>query len=627
MEGLPGLNTYEIGVLVAECREKALDSYVRNVYGVGSKAILIKVWKPSMGSGELWLAAGYSVFYAEQSVEKEPTPSSQVLQLRRKVVGKRINEIRQVGGERLVTVGLDGFEIVVECMPPGNIVLVKDGVVEWLLEKFESSTRILKVGEKYHPPPAKHSHPIAEAWPPLLKDHNPKTSIVVALARDLGLGGKFAEELVARAGLDKRKRVEQLSDEEVNRLNTAWLELMRELEHPHPRLYRRDGEAIPCATEFQTLSGLKVTEVSSFSEAVFLAYLEELRSLRMREVEEKSRRELESLEKEKSYRMHTLENLERRKSELEFFISGVEQASAFWEILWQKPDEALEKIRETTGLDAEMQNGKILLTKNGLKIILSKDTSPVKQLGPVYEELKTVRKAVEKLRQEIAEIEEKMNTVSVEYVPRPAVVVKKTTSKPRPFREFVTSGGFRALLGKDARSNIMLLKRHLRENDLVLHTETPGSPAAVLINGSKASETDVEECAQMVGCHSRAWRENFSNVSVYAVKAEQVSFTPPSGQYLPKGSFMVYGPKNFYVVELRLAAFKEDDDVKVVPYLTAQRMNKPFVEIRPGHVKSSDAAKKILTLLGFDAAGERVEAVAAQIPFGRCSIVDKLINP
>ncbi len=588
---------------------------------------MLKVWKPSIGSGELWLTAGYSVFYIDQSVEKESTPSTHVLQLRRKVVGKRITDIKQVGGERLVTLGLDGFELVVECMPPGNIVLVKDGVVEWLLEKFESSTRILKVGEKYHPPPAKHSHTLGEAWPVLLKDLNPKTGVVVALARDLGLGGKFAEELVARAGLDKNKRVEQLSDEEVNRLNTVWSELMRELEHPRPRLYRRDGEAIPCATEFQTLSSLQVREVGSFSEAVFLAYLEEMQSLRVREVEEKGRKQLESLAREKGYRMHTLENLEKRKNALEFFISGVEQASAFWETIWQKPAEALEKIRQTTGLDAEMRNGKVLLTKDGLKVTLSRDTSPVKQLGPVYEELKTVKKAVEKLRQEIAEIEKKMNTLSGEYEPSPTVVVKRTASKPKPFREFVTSGGFRALLGRDARSNIMLLKRHLGENDLVLHTEIPGSPAAVLINGVKASETDVEECAQMVGCYSRAWRENFSNVSVYAVKAEQVSFTPPSGQYLPKGSFMVYGSKKFYVVELRLAAIKGEDDVRVVPHLTAKRMGMPFVEIRPGQVKSSDAAKKIITLLGLDTSAEKLEAVAAQIPFGRCSLVDKLINP
>ncbi|MEM0350084.1 MAG: NFACT family protein [Candidatus Caldarchaeum sp.] len=625
---MPGLNTYEIGVLVAECRDRVLNSFVRNVYGVGPKTIVLKTWKPGTGSGELWLASGYAVFYTEQTVEKEATPSHQVLQLRRKIVGKRITDLKQVAGERIVTLELNGYEVFVECMPPGNIALVKDGVVEWLLEKHESSARVLKIGEKYQPPPTRGLHAEEAADLFSLEGLNPKTHLVVALARDLGLGGKFAEELLAQAGLDKKLRVEQIGDEEVKRLNNVWKELRHELENPRPRLYLRDSELIPCVTEFQSLSSHPKKEVSSFSEAVFTAYLEELKRLRYQELEKKGLTLIEDLNREKEHRLYTIETLEKRKTSLELFISGVKQALDFWEVLWQKPAEALPRVREATGLEAEIQDGKILFSKEELKVAINKETSPLKQLGPLYEELKTVKKALEKLRQEIAEIEQKMETISLQAEPRPIVVVKKSASKPKPFREFVTSGGFRAMLGKDGRSNILLLKRHLEESDLVLHTEIPGSPAAILKNGVKASETDVEECAQMVGCYSRAWRENFSNVSVFAVEAEQVSFSPPSGQYLPKGSFMVYGPKNFYLIELRLAAVcLNDDEVRIVPYLTATSLGKPFVEIRPGTVKASQAATKILEILGLEPVGERVEAVAAQIPFGRCHVLDKLINP
>ncbi|MEM4495476.1 MAG: NFACT family protein [Candidatus Caldarchaeum sp.] len=625
---MPGLNTYEIGVLVAECRDRVLNSFVRNVYGVGPKMIVLKTWKPGTGGGELWLVSGFAVFYTEQTVEKEATPSHQVLQLRRKIVGKRITNFKQVGGERIVTLELNGYELFVECMPPGNMALVKDGVVEWLLEKYESSARVLKIGEKYRPPPTRGLHAEKAADLFSLECLNPKTHLVVALARDLGLGGKFAEELVARAGLDKKLRVEQIGDEELKRLNNVWKELRHELENPRPRLYLRDSELIPCVTEFQSLSGHPKQEFSSFSEAVFTAYLEELKRLRYQELEKKGLTLIEDLNREKEHRLYTIETLEKRKTSLELFISGVKQALDFWEVLWQNPAEALPRVREATGLEAEIQDGKILFSKEELKVAINKQTSPLKQLGPLYEELKTVKKALEKLRQEIAEIEQKMETISLQAEPRPIVVVKKSASKPKPFREFVTSGGFRAMLGKDGRSNILLLKRHLEESDLVLHTEIPGSPAAILKNGVKASETDVEECAQMVGCYSRAWRENFSNVSVFAVKAEQVSFSPPSGQYLPKGSFMVYGPKNFYLIELRLAAVcLNDDEVRIVPYLTATSLGKPFVEIRPGTVKASQAATKILEILGLEPVGERVEAVAAQIPFGRCHVLDKLINP
>ncbi|MEM0441411.1 MAG: NFACT RNA binding domain-containing protein, partial [Candidatus Caldarchaeum sp.] len=263
------------------------------------------------------------------------------------------------------------------------------------------------------------------------------------------------------------------------------------------------------------------------------------------------------------------------------------------------------------------------------RVVFKKDSSPYRELGKLFDELKTLRKTVEKLRTEVDELEKKIESLQadVDMGKAAEMAVLKPVSKPQgPFREFVTSGGFKVLSGKEAHSNIMLLKRHLEKNDLVLHTEIAGSPATVVKNGSSASEQDVEEAAQFTACYSRAWREQFSNISVYAVAADQISFTPPSGQFLPKGSFMVYGKKRYLVSELRLAVALLNGDVEVLPYLTAERRRLRFVEIKPGPYKAAGVARRIIQSLGIEPDDGLVDRLVSKIPYGKCLVLDNLIN-
>jgi hypothetical protein len=49
--------------------------------------------------------------------------------------------------------------------------------------------------------------------------------------------------------------------------------------------------------------------------------------------------------------------------------------------------------------------------------------------------------------------------------------------------------------------------------------------------------------ADFVASFSIAWKENWGVVDVFYVLPNQISKTPPSGEYLPKGSFMISGKK------------------------------------------------------------------------------------
>lgn len=622
------LNSYEIGLLVNECRGKVIDSFVRNIYEIAPEALAFKVFKPRVGGGELWVVAGYGVFYTEKTVEKESEPPKHVAELRRILVGKKIVELSQLEGERIVFIGFDDSGLYVECMPPGNIVFVKNNVVEWLLKKFMAKDRVVKKGETYKPPPFKPSTSLKKVTTDSIRTLPSKTSVIAALSRDLGLGGKFGEEIVHRAGLEKSAKIRDLTDEQLETLTSSLQQLVKEFENPKPRLYRIDGAAIPSPFELRTRAYAECVETETFGEAVQLAYLETLETQKRKAAEDEKVKAFDAIVKERDNKVYVLGGLEKKLAEVESFIQKLLKASTEVEKAWTSPLETIEKVKALTGLEMELKGDLITLKSADRKLLLRKGSSIYGELGKFYDEAKTIRKAVEKLRQEIRDLDEKIATGEKLVEPHPStkIVLKKIGGGTKPFREFTTSGGFRVLMGKDARTNEQLLKKNLEKNDVVVHAEVKGSPAAVVKNGVSASAADLEEAAQMTACYSRAWRENFSNISVYWVNAEQVSFSPPSGQYLPKGSFMVYGRKNFIVSELRLAVAELQEGLKIVPYLTAARACKRFVEIRPGDTPAIEAGRKILEILKLDMNSEMVGIVSSMIPYGKCTVVDNLIK-
>ncbi|MEM1952117.1 MAG: NFACT family protein [Candidatus Caldarchaeum sp.] len=626
---MPQLNSLEIAVLVEECKAKAVDSFVRNVYDITPHALALKVFKPGFGAGELWTIAGYAVFYTTKTVAKQPEPAKQVLELRKLLSGQKITRIEQVANERIVRIIFEGYELIVECLPPGNIVLVKDDVIVWLLEKFESKDRVVRKGLRYVAPPAKPAPMFENVTADFLRGLNTKLSTVVALSKELGLGGKFAEEVVARAGIDKKRKIGELRDEEFSAIADSLKNLLTQLRDPRPRVYRRDGESIPTVTEFKSLEDAESIVVETFGEAALLAYLDYSESVKkMAAVQEKTKA-VEKLVREKENRLYVLKEIEKNLQVSELFVEKVSKSLPLVDMLWSMPGTAAEEIRKQIGLEVHLLQNQAVLSLGDQRVVFKKDSSPYRELGKLFDELKTLRKTVEKLRTEVDELEKKIESLQadVDMGKAAEMAVLKPVSKPQgPFREFVTSGGFKVLSGKEAHSNIMLLKRHLEKNDLVLHTEIAGSPATVVKNGSSASEQDVEEAAQFTACYSRAWREQFSNISVYAVAADQISFTPPSGQFLPKGSFMVYGKKRYLVSELRLAVALLNGDVEVLPYLTAERRRLRFVEIKPGPYKAAGVARRIIQSLGIEPDDGLVDRLVSKIPYGKCLVLDNLIN-
>ena len=114
------------------------------------------------------------------------------------------------------------------------------------------------------------------------------------------------------------------------------------------------------------------------------------------------------------------------------------------------------------------------------------------------------------------------------------------------FRYTKTSGDFLMVFGKDSGSNEVLLKKHLEQDDLVLHTELAGSPFGVIKGArDKITKEELIEAGTVIACFSKQWKRGFGNADAFWVYPEQVSKTANSGEYIAKGAFMIRGTKNF----------------------------------------------------------------------------------
>jgi hypothetical protein len=167
------------------------------------------------------------------------------------------------------------------------------------------------------------------------------------------------------------------------------------------------------------------------------------------------------------------------------------------------------------------------------------------------------------------------------------------------FRWFHSSDGFLVIGGRDATTNELIVKKRMETNDVIFHAEIVGAPFVLIkTEGETVPEQTITEAAQAAASYSRAWKELLSAINVYWIHPDQVSKTPPSGQSLPKGSFMIRGKKNFVrgtKLQVAIGLKIEDDTVTLVggPVDAIANQTDNYMELIPGSQKSSEIAKKI----------------------------------
>ncbi|KAK2624876.1 hypothetical protein QTJ16_006069 [Diplocarpon rosae] len=127
------------------------------------------------------------------------------------------------------------------------------------------------------------------------------------------------------------------------------------------------------------------------------------------------------------------------------------------------------------------------------------------------------------------------------------------------FTWFISSDGYLVLGGRDAQQTEILYRKYLKKGDIYVHADVQGASPVVIRNNPKTPDAPVppstlSQAGTLAISCSSSW-DSKAGMSAWWVTADQVTKSAPTGEFLPAGSFMVKGKKNFLPPAVLLLGF------------------------------------------------------------------------
>jgi len=259
-----------------------------------------------------------------------------------------------------------------------------------------------------------------------------------------------------------------------------------------------------------------------------------------------------------------------------------------------------------------------------MQIVINLKQKLEKTANEYFQKAKKSRKKADKAREIVLQFKKKLAQLEKKHKVAEENLEKAEEKKRtapvewyEKFRWFISSEGFLCIGGRDATSNEIVIKKHTDKDDIVFHTEAPGSPFFVIkTEGKKPSDITKQEVADAAVSFSKAWKLGLVAEQAYAVSPDQVSKTAQSGEYMQKGAFMIRGKRIYYQGKVTVAVGKlPDTRVMAGPEQAVKANCKEYMMLIQGRGKPSDAAKKIAKKLNVD-----IDEALRSLPGGTCQV-------
>ncbi|MEB3779893.1 MAG: NFACT family protein [Desulfurococcales archaeon] len=533
-------------------------------------------------------------------------PYPLIVLVRKYLRGSRIEDASILEFDRIVKFTFsNGFSIIAELIPRGFLVLVDgDGVIHAADRYDVLRDRVVKPKVHYKPPPLNTLNPLSLEPRVLLDRVKSGRDLVRGLIRGAGIPGEVAEEAVYRAGLEPGMDPSTLTTSDamtiVDALRDIWSEAMGgrgyvvyrrgipfEADPFKPLRFRDDVDIVDYDHLDDALDDFFYHRESR-GEDVAEAEMERLLAS-VREAEETERRYREMAEELR----RAASILAERFEWLEYVISCV-------------------KTRLSEGGNPLDCNGVVEVGKRGFKVSIDNAVIPIgidedasrvivrlfREAGELEAKAKRASKAREQVMSKLEEVEVRAKARRLS--------VRVKARKRRWFERYhwiITSNGFLAIGGRDASQNESIVRRYLEDNDVFIHADIHGAPAVVLkTQGREPSLSDLIDAAVIAVAYSKAWKSGLGSTGAYWVWGSQVSKTPPSGEYLAKGGFIIRGKRNYLKplrVSLTIGITLDEEKLPLVivgPESLVRDRSLVYAVLEPGDMKLEETAKMLKSM-------------------------------
>jgi predicted ribosome quality control (RQC) complex YloA/Tae2 family protein len=638
--------SFDTAAVVRELKETIADSRVSNVYQLDAKTLLLKLHRAGKPDLRLVLEAGRRLHLTAYAVEKPLVPPGFCMALRKYLRESWLETVEQHEFERIIVFGFKTkfgtVRLILELFGDGNVILVDErgAILQALSYKRMRDRNILR-GEAFSFPPSTSMNPLKisrEQFAEGLKAFA-DVGVVRAVARLLGIGGIYAEEVLLRVGVDKARTCVLLSDVEVSAVFDELQKMLSQVtsgelqpcvvldENESPadvvpfRLRRYEGFGLQSCTSFNEALDDFFTRAVALEKGAAATKVDELKreAERLKRIISEQEKTLADAEGKADHDKRIGDAIYARMGELQTLLDRFATAKRHDEEWKTVVTEALaeKKTGLAPSLFFESFDSKGLMVNvlvDGIAFGLELQRTLFENAARYYERGKRAKQklagaktALEESRKKLAEADHKIREAeSLEHA-RPAETVEKLAKLRvkhkewfEKFRWFVSSDGSLVVAGKDAVSNEVLIKKHTEKDDTVFHADIAGAPFVVVkTEGKKPSEQTLKEAGEFAAAFSRGWREGFGSVDVYWVKPEQLSKGGPSGEHVTHGAFVVIGQRNWIRnVPLRTAVgiAMKDGDVSVVggPVDAVEPKTEAHVVVVPGDVSGKELFRRIL---------------------------------
>ena len=542
--------------LKKEITDRALGARVDKIYQP-NKEELVFLLRTRQEAFKLLLSARANsprIHFTQYAPENPKVPPMLCMLLRKRLSGAKLVEVRQPGLERLLYLDFDAanelgdkvrLSLVIEIMGKYSNIILVDGqgkIVDALkrVDEEMSSQRLVQPGLTYELPPAQNKPCMLECQPEEIVEaivHQPKNqSLNKGILNALqGLSPVVCREVEHQVGRGQELFTRDLTQEQRERLRFFLERLFTTVRDTAGEPYmvtKIKGKPMEFSflniVQYGTLAS--VSRWEDFSSLLDEFYEERDRQDRMR-VKAQDLLRLLANASERLSRKINLQRGELARSEdrehlrvcgdlINANLYRIERGSAFADLENFYDENRLMRVKLDPALNA---------TQNAQKYYKeyrkAKTAQQVlgEQIAQAEQELLYVDSVFDCLSR--AQSESELNEIRQELREEgylKAVRDKRKPPAPLAPLEFVSSEGFRILVGRNNRQNDKLTLKQANNNDIWLHTKNiPGSHTIIVTGGRQPGDATLKEAAMLAAYHSRA--KDSSQVPVDYTQVRYVS--------------------------------------------------------------------------------------------------------
>ena len=574
------LSSIELRYLVNEIRNRVINAsseyYVSSINAITKNSLFLRLHHPMQEDVMIVLSTrGIWITRLKFKPVEEDNSIEHIAQ--KELERTKLELIEQVGSERIVSLKFrhpDGkIRIVIgEFFGAGNLIICNESMqIIGILNPIRVRHRTLSVGLRYAYPPTRGVDVFNITFDQMLslRDIAENLDVLRWIGRNISMPKKLVEEVINRAGIKVSKNAGELSDDEVTKIYSTVKEIVNDVSIDGKKhepivvlINDKPQEALPIITQEAAAAAAKMSNNSKIKKvASYMDAVDEVLSNEIMDIGRNSR--TVELDRQISVLEHDLEEQNKAKETVLQKAAAIRKLAGELMRLSYSGGEGIADVLAANSASFVTEKGITYIEVAGEQVKMQQSLAKASSL--LFERAKEMERgnaSIEEARAKIIAQIEKLRSETAAIHKR--VIVKEQVSREwyERYRWFITTDGLLVIGGRDASSNSALIRKHLTEHDIVFHAEVHGSPFFIIKNAAAFATTTKEgtidsslhQVAQATISFSRAWKDGLSSADAYWVLQQQVKRGAPTGQFLPKGSFVIEGKRNYLKgVELRLA--------------------------------------------------------------------------